>query len=177
VRSVVAFAGLIVAVSSSPAGAAWEFRDYVTPLGDKGTGVLQQDAEGVGATFVFGCDGDRWRMAGILPTRGKPLRMASGGKVRFSYDDGLGPAGVWQVRELEGGLVAYEIPQPTTFVEKMVAEERKNRAARLRLELLKHDGKRTKLYFPLAGLGDAIRKNLWEPCKLDVYFGDPPKDP
>jgi hypothetical protein len=163
----------MLAVAPSLAGAAWEFRDYVTPLGDKGTGVFESDAEGVGATFVFGCDGDRWRVAGLLPTPAKPLRMASGGKIRFSFQEGLGPAGVWKVTRMQDDFVAYEIPQPTTFVAKMVAEERKNPGARLRIELLQRGGKRTKLYYPLKGLTAAIKKNLWEPCKLDVYFGDP----
>jgi hypothetical protein len=171
-RRVVALVAILIAALPSLARAAWEFRDYVTPLGDKGTGLFEPDSEGVGATFVFGCDGDRWRAAGLLPTREKPLRMASAGKIRFSFDEGLGPAGVWKTTKVEGGLVAYEIPQPTTFVAKMVQEERKNPEARLRVELLKHDGKRTKLYYPLKGLEQAIKKNLWNACKLDVYFGD-----
>jgi len=171
-RRVVALVAILIAASPSLARAAWEFRDYVTPLGDKGTGLFEPDSEGAGATFFFGCDGDRWRAAGLLPTPEKPLRMATGGKIRFSFQEGLGPAGVWKVNKVQGGLVAYEIPQPTTFVAKMVQEERKNPEARLRVELLKHDGKRTKLYYPLKGLEQAIKKNLWSACKLDIYFGD-----
>src|SRR5262245_46632352 len=101
-RRVVALAAILTAVSPSLARAAWEFRDYVTPLGDKGTGLFQQDSDGVGATFVFGCDGDRWRAAGLLPTPEKPLRMASAGKIRFSFGEGLGPAGVWKVNKVQG---------------------------------------------------------------------------
>ena len=174
-RRLGALVAILIAVSPSLARAAWEFRDYITPLGDKGTGVFQPDSEGVGATFFFGCDGDRWRAAGLLPTPAKPLRMASGGKIRFSFQEGLGPAGVWKVQKGQGGLVAYEIPQPTTFVTKMVQEERKNSDARLRIELLSRDGKRVKLYYPLNGLEQAIKKHLWEPCKLDVYFGEADK--
>jgi hypothetical protein len=175
-RRVLALTSLIVALSAPAARAGWEFRDYVTPLGDKGTGIFQPDSEGVGATFVFACDGDRWRRAGLLPTPEKPLKMAAAGKLRYSFVEGFGPAGVWKVDRLPGDLVAYEAPQPTTFVAQMVAEERKNPDARMRIELLQQGGKRTQLYFPLKGLGAAIKKNLWEPCKLDVYFGDP-EDP
>jgi hypothetical protein len=173
VKRVLAVAALTVLTSASAVRAGWEFRDYITPLGDKGTGIFQDDSEGVGATFVFACDGDRWRRAGLLPTPSKPLKMASAGKLRYSFVEGFGPAGVWEVDRLPGDLVAYEAPQPTAFVAQMVAEERKNPEGRLRIELLKSDGKRTKLYFALKGLGAAIKKNLWEPCKLDVYFGDP----
>jgi hypothetical protein len=150
---------------------AWEFRDFVSPLGDKGTGISQPDADGVGATFVFACDGDRWRIAALMPTREKPLRFASAGKVRFSFDKGLGPAGVWKSSELEGGMRAYEIPQPSTFVAKMVAEEQRSADTVLRIELLDSKKKRHTLHFPLRGLRESIRKNLWEPCKLENYLG------
>ena len=150
---------------------AWEFRDFVSPLGDKGTGVFQPDTDGVGATFVFACDGDRWRIAALMPTREKPLRFASAGKVRFSFDKGLGPAGVWKSSDVEGGLRAYEIPQASAFVGKMVAEEQRNPDTVLRIELLDSKKKRHKLLFPLRGLRESIRKNLWEPCKLENYLG------
>ena len=156
---------------SAPALAAWEFRDFVSPLGDKGTGVFEPDADGVGATFVFACDGDRWRIAALLPTPEKPLRFASAGKVRFSFEQGFGPAGLWQTSKLEGGLLAYEIPQPSTFVAQMVAREDRDPDTVLRIELLDSKNKRKTLRFPLRGLRESIRKNLWEPCKLEVYLG------
>lgn len=164
-------AALGSALGASSDARAWEFRDFVSPLGDKGTGVFQNDADGVGATFVFSCDGDRWRIAGLLPTREKPLRFSSTGKVRFSFEKGLGPAGVWKSSEFPDGLRAYEIPQPSAFVQKMVAEERRDPATVLRIELLDSKKKRHKLHFPLRGLRESIRKNLWEPCKLENYLG------
>ncbi len=157
--------------TSTEVFAAWEFRDFVSPLGDKGTGISEPDSHGVGATFVFACDGDRWRIAALMPTREKPLRFASAGKVRFSFDKGLGPAGVWKSSKLQGDLVAYEIPQPSTFVGQMVREEERNPEAVLRIELLDKAKKRKTLHFPLRGLRESIRKNLWEPCKLEVYLG------
>jgi len=54
-RRVVALVAILIAASPSLARAAWEFRDYVTPLGDKGTGIFEPDSEGEGATFFFGC--------------------------------------------------------------------------------------------------------------------------
>lgn len=162
-------------LAATPAEAAWQFRDYVTPLGDKGTGLFQEETEGAGATFFFACDGDRWRMAGVLPSGPKPLRMDPVGKIRFSYTEGYGPAGVWTVARLPNDLVAYEMPQPSEFIRNMVGEERKNPNGRIRFDLLDANKKRTKLFFALNGLGEAIRKHLWEPCKLDVYVGDPPE--
>ena len=157
--------------TSTEAFAAWEFRDFVSPLGDKGTGIFQPDSDGVGATFVFACDGDRWRIAALMPTREKPLRFASAGKVRFSFDQGMGPAGVWKSTNVEGDLVAYEIPQPSSFVQRMVREEERDPDTVLRIELLDKKSKRQRLHFPLRGLRESIRKNLWEPCKLENYLG------
>lgn len=168
------FVGVVVA--ASPASAAWQFRDYITPLGDKGTGLFQAETEGQGVSFFFACDGDRWRMAGLLPTGPKPLRMDSVGKIRFSYTEGFGPAGVWKAERFPNGLVAYEVPQPSDFIRHMVGEERKNPDGRIRFELLDVKKKRVKLFFSLKGLGEGIRTHLWKPCKLDVYIGDPPKE-
>ena len=168
---------IVVTLSTcASAEGAWEFRDYVTPLGDKGTGIFQTDADGVGATFFFACDRDRWRAAGLLPTPGKPLRMDARGKIRFSFTEGFGPAGVWRTSRLPNDLVGYEMPQPTEFVGKMLAEERKNPDATIRFELLDANGKRARLVYSLRGLADAIRTHLWEPCKLDVYFADPERE-
>jgi hypothetical protein len=164
---------LVGIFGAGTAEAAWEFRDYVTPLGDKGTGLFQAETEGAGVSFFFACDGDRWRMAGLLPSGSKPLRMDPVGKIRFSYTEGYGPAGVWKPTTLPSGLIAYEVPQPTTFVGNMLTQERKDPDTRIRFELLDTKKKRVKLFFSLRGLGEAIREHLWEPCKLGVYFPDP----
>ncbi len=166
---------LAAAIAFAAAGSAhaWEFRDLVTPLGDTGTGIFQEDADGIGATFAFGCDRDRWRMAVLLPTRGGALRLSRSGKVRFSFDGEPGPEGRWRVDRIEKDRRTYEIPRPTDFVARMIREEEKDPAAKLRIEVRDHRGETRRLVFPLRGLRRAIRSHLWEPCKLGVYFGEP----
>jgi len=125
-----------------------------------------QPARGdAGAILAIGCDGDRWRVVAVGPPAGGGVKLAANGEVRISFASELGPKETWQVRKRGTRGVAYLAPAPSTVVRDMLGHADASPDAVFRVGV-HSKGKPLVLEFPLAGLRAAIRKDLWEPCKL-----------
>ncbi|MDG2305375.1 MAG: hypothetical protein P8R42_12155 [Candidatus Binatia bacterium] len=163
---------LTILVDTTPA-AAWEFKDFMNPQGDRGTGIVQPALNNDGVMLAFGCDRDRWRQVAILPQGEKPLRLASDGKVSIGFTpDSFTPDGKWKVRAA-GRDRAYFAPAPTPFMERLYREEKRDAKTILYVKLRPAKKSPIVLQFPVAGLRKALADHLWKDCKLDIYFGPP----
>jgi hypothetical protein len=154
--------------AASPAR-AWEFVSTMNAYGDAATGIVQPSRNVAGAILAVGCDGDRWRLVAVGPPAGGGIVLDPEGEVRLSFGAERGPKGTWQVRKRGKSNVAYLAPAPSELVRQMLGREDASADAVLRVDVRsKH--KPVTLEFPLAGLRTAIRKDLWEPCKLSNYI-------
>lgn len=163
---------LAILAAATPA-AAWEYKDFMNPQGDQGTGILQPALNNDGVSLAFGCDGDRWRQVAILPEGEKPLRLASDGTVMIGFSpDSFTPDGKWKVRAA-GQNRAYFAPAPTPFMGRLYREEKRDPKAILYVKLRPAKKSPIVLQFPVAGLRKALADHLWKACKLDIYFGPP----
>jgi hypothetical protein len=154
----------IVLVTASPA-LAWQFVEAMNAFGDTATGIVQPARNDASAFLGIGCQGDRWRLVAIGPPPGGGIRLDDGGKVSISLGKDFGPTEKWGVRRRGAGKVTYLAPAPSNFVREMLSREKASADAVFRVRV-KSSGKPLVLEFPLAGLHAAIRKDLWEPCKL-----------
>lgn len=167
----------LLACLSTPAQ-AWEYRDFVSPQGDRGTGIVQPAEGDSGIELAFGCEGNRWRQVALLPEGPDAMQLASDGQVAIAFDDGsFTPATKWKVRDFErrGASRAYFAPAASPFMGRLFNEEKRNPSGVLRIKLRPASKPPTTLSFPLKGMTAALTTHLWKPCKLDVYFGDPPE--
>jgi len=162
---------VILLLSLAPARAAhgWEYVEGMNAYGDQATAVRQAAIDQPDAILAVGCRGDRWRLLAIGPRPGSDLKLASDGMVRVSVSAELGAKERWDIMRRDGGSIAYLAPDPSHIVRSMVQAGAKSPDAVLRAEV-QSKGKPLLLEFPLAGFKAALRKDLWEPCKLGNYI-------
>jgi len=116
--------------------------------------------------LIVACEGDRWRSVVIGPPLGASFPLDDGGQVRVSFTTEPGPNEQWQVRRrAKTRDVLYLVPVPSELVRTMIGRSDASPEAALHAQVTSK-GKPVTLEFPLAGLRDAIRKDLWEPCTL-----------
>jgi hypothetical protein len=156
----------IVIGSAAPA-VAWQFVETMNSFGDAATGIVQPARDAPGALLAIGCDGDRWRIVAVGPPMAGGIELDQEGEVRTSFAAELGPKEKWQVhkRGAQRDVLIYLAPAPSGLVRQMLDQEKASADAVFRVSV-RSAGKPVVLAFPLAGLRAAIRKELWEPCKL-----------
>lgn len=170
-RRAAAACGLTLATAGLAPGAAtsahaWQFADVTNSYGDRATAIVQAARNEPRVNLVVACEGDRWRSVIIGPPPGVGFPLDDGGKVRVSFSSEKGPKEQWQVRRrAKTRDVLYLAPVPSELVRTMIGRADASPDAVLFAEVASK-GKSVTLEFPLAGLREAIRKDLWEPCKL-----------
>lgn len=165
-RIVAAALPLLVLLGVAEPARAWEFVTVTNAYGDHSTAIVQPSSNVPGVNLVVACQGDRWRSVVIGPPPGAGFPLDDGGKVRVSFDTKPGPKEQWQVRRrLKTRDVLYLAPAPSALVREMIGRSDATPDATLRA-WVQSNGKPVTLEFPLTGLRAAVRKDLWEPCKL-----------
>jgi len=159
-----------VPLVAASAAHGWQFVEVRNAYGDAGTAIVQPARNQPDAVLAVGCDGDRFRVVSIAPAPGRTLGLdEEDGQVRISFSAEPGPKERWQVHRRAKGVVAYVAPAATPLVRSMIQQETKNPEVVLRADVTSK-GKPLVLEFPLAGLKAAVRKDLWEPCKMGNYI-------
>jgi hypothetical protein len=158
---------LLLVLGTAGRAHAWQFMSTTNAYGDQATGIVQPAQNASGVNLVVACEGDRWRNVIIgPPPGGGGFPLDDGGTVRVSFSAEPGPKEKWQVRRRPKTRdVLYLAPAPSAMVRDMVGRADASADATLHLRV-ESKGKPVTLQFPLAGLREAIRKDLWEPCKL-----------
>ena len=170
-RRAAAACGLAFAAAGFvPGGAtsahAWQFVDVTSAYGDRATAIVQPARNEPRVNLVVACEGDRWRSVVIGPPPGAGFPLDDGGKVRVSFSAEKGPKEQWQVRRrAKTRDVLYLAPVASELVRTMIGRADASPDAALYADVTSK-GKGVTLEFPLAGLREAVRKDLWEPCKL-----------
>ena len=160
-----AFAALL-SLAGARAAHAWQFVDVMNAYGDHSTAIVQPARNEARVNLVVACEGDRWRSVVIGPPPGAGFPLDDGGTVRISFTPEPGPKDHWQVRRRPKTRdVLYLAPVPSELVRTMIGRAAGSDDAML-FARVTSKGKPVTLEFPLAGLREAIRKHLWEPCKL-----------
>lgn len=145
---------------------AWEPVSVMNAYGDHATAIVQASRNQSGVNLVVACEGDRWRSVVIGPPPGASFPLDGGGKVSVSFTSQPGPKEQWQVRRRgKTGEVLYMAPVASALVREMIGHSDASADATLYAHVISK-GKPLTIEFPLAGLRAAIRKDLWEPCKL-----------
>ena len=163
-------AGLALALLLSLGGAraahAWQLVEVMNAYGDHATAIVQPARNEPRVGLVVACESDRWRSVVIGPPPGAGFPLDDGGQVRVSFGTEPGPKEQWQVRRRPKTRdVLYLAPAPSELVRTMIGRSDASADAALYARVASK-GKPVTLEFPLAGLRAAIRKDLWEPCKL-----------
>lgn len=157
---------LLATLGGARDAGAWEFVTVMNAYGDHSTAIVQPASNLPGVHLVVACEGDRWRSVVIGPPPGSGFPLDDAGQVRVSFDTKPGPKEQWQVRRRPKTRdVLYLAPAPSALVREMIGRADTSPDAMLRA-WVHSKGKPVTLEFPLAGLRQAIRKDLWEPCKL-----------
>lgn len=148
----------------------WDFVSGTNAYGDAATAIVQPARNRDDAVLAIGCDGDRWRMVAIGPRRGSALALARDPQVRTAFSGAeLGKKEKWLTQPMgPSGQIAYAAPAPSQMIRALVQAEAASPDAVFRAEV-QSKGKPVLLEFPLAGLRKALRRDLWEPCKLGNY--------
>lgn len=169
----IALTALLVTLAPALARAGWEYTEFMNPQGDRGEGITLAPENTTGVLLAFGCESDRWRQVALMPDPENPLRLASDGKVSIGFKPGqFTPDGQWKVRQAGPGRT-YFAPAPTPFMGRLYEAEKNDPEAKLYMRVRPAKKAPMTLEFPLKGLREALAKNLWKSCKLDVYFGEP----
>jgi hypothetical protein len=157
----------LLALGTAGRAHGWELMTTTNAYGDHATGIIQPAQNAPGVNLVVACEGDRWRNVVIgPPPGGGGFPLDDGGKVRVSFSAEPGPKEKWQVRRRpKTHDVLYLAPAPSAMVRDMVGRADASPDATLYARV-ESKGKPVTLQFPLVGLRQAIRKDLWEPCKL-----------
>lgn len=160
-----AFAALL-ALGSAGTAHGWELVSAMNAYGDHATGIVQPARNAASVHLVVACEGDRWRSVIIGPPPGASFPLDGGGKVSVSFTSQPGPKEQWQVRRRgKSPEVLYLAPVASALVREMIGHADASPDAALYAHVISK-GKPVTLEFPLAGLREAVRKDLWEPCKL-----------
>ena len=164
---VVRFALPLLVLGGAGRAHAWQFMTTTNAYGDQASGIVQPAQNASGVNLVVACEGDRWRNVILGPPPGAAgFPLDDGGQVRASFSAEPGAKEKWQVRRRPKTRdVLYLAPAPSAMVRDMVGRADASPDATLYLRV-ESKGKPVTLQFPLAGLRQAIRKDLWEPCKL-----------
>lgn len=161
-----ALAGAGIAPGGATSAHAWQFVDVTSAYGDRATAIVQPARNEPRVNLVVACEGDRWRSVVIGPPPGGGFPLDDGGKVRVSFSSEKGPKEQWQVRRrAKTRDVLYLAPVASELVRTMIGRADASPDAALYADVTSK-GKGVTLEFPLAGLREAVRKDLWEPCKL-----------
>lgn len=164
-RSWILALAVCLSLAAARPALGWEYMEAMNAYGDQSTGIVQP-ARNASAILVVGCDGDRWRLVAIGPPLTGGIALDPGGEVRTSFGGEPGPKETWQVRKRgKSGLLAYLAPSASGLVRELMAREDASPDAVFHVQV-RSKGKPVSLEFPIAGLRTAIRKDLWEPCKL-----------
>jgi len=156
----------MAALGGAPAAHGWQLVDVTNGYGDHSTAIVQPARNEPRVNLIVACEGDRWRSVVIGPPAGAGFPLDDGGKVGVSFTTEPGPKEQWQVRRrAKTRDVLYLAPVPSELVRTMIGRSDASPEAALRAQVTSK-GKQVTLEFPLTGLRDAIRKDLWEPCKL-----------
>ena len=161
----VALAALL-ALAAARTAHAWELVSATNAYGDHATAIVQSARNAAAVHLVVACEGDRWRSVVIGPPPGGAFPLDGGGKVSVSFTSEAGPKEQWQVRRRgKSRDVLYLAPVASALVREMIGRADASPDATLYARVTSK-GKPVTLEFPLAGLREAVRKDLWEPCKL-----------
>lgn len=160
---------LLLPLATASASHGWEYVEGMNAYGDQATAVRQAASNQPDAMLAVGCRGDRWRLLAIGPRPGSDLKLSSEAMVRVSVTAELGAKERWDILRRDGGSIAYLAPDPSQIVRSMVRAGAAGPDAILRAEV-QSKGKPLLLEFPLSGFKAALRKDLWEPCKLGNYI-------
>jgi hypothetical protein len=165
-----ALAVSLVIGAAAPA-AAWQFVAGLNEYGDTATGIVQP-ARDAGAVLAVGCDGDRWRVVAVGPPAAGGIKLDDDAEVRISFGPDPGVKERWQLHKRgKRRITTYLAPAPSELVRRMLGAADARADAVLRVGV-RSRGKPVVLTFPLAGIREAIRKDLWEPCKLSNYISE-----
>jgi hypothetical protein len=156
---------LILTVAAASA-AGWEAREFVSPLGDRSTGIVVEAENEPDMLLGIGCDaetGVHWRGVAVLQAPKSKLKLSDDRRVRLRFGDAT-QSTTWLAKKTPAGKRAYWAPEATKFVERLLSEEKDSPQASLRFEVRDVRGKAVEFQFPLAGLGAEV-KILKERCK------------
>lgn len=157
---------VLLSLGGARAAHAWQFVDVMNAYGDHSTAIVQPARNEPRVNLVVACEGDRWRSVVIGPPPGAGFPLDDRGTVRISFAPEPGPRDQWQVRKRPKTRdLLYLAPAPSDLVRTMIGRSAANADTVLYARVVSN-GKQVTLEFPLAGLREAIRKDLWEPCKL-----------
>ena len=171
-----AFAALL-SLCGVRAAHAWQFVDVRNAYGDHSTAIVQPARNEPRVNLAVACEGDRWRSVVIGPPPGAGFPLDDRGTVRISFAPEPGPREQWQVRKRPKTRdLLYLAPAPSHLVRTMIGRSDASADAVLYARVVSK-GEPVTLEFPLAGLREAIRKNLWEPCKLGNQIPESLFDP
>lgn len=156
----------LLSLGSAETAHAWQYVDVMNAYGDHSTAIVQPARNEPRVNLAVACEGDRWRSVVIGPPPGAGFPLDEGGKVQVSFTPEPGPKEQWQVRKRPKTRdVLYLAPVPSELTRAMIGRSDASADAVLYARVASK-GKPVTLEFPLAGLREAIRKDLWEPCKL-----------
>lgn len=156
----------LLALGAAGTAHGWELVSAMNAYGDHATGIVQPARNAASVNLVVACEGDRWRSVVIGPPPGGSFPLDGGGKVSVSFTSQPGPKEQWQVRRRgKTPEVLYLAPVASALVREMIGHADASPDAALYAHVISK-GKPVTLEFPLAGLREAVRKDLWEPCKL-----------
>jgi len=154
---------------AAPAAAAWQTRDFESPLGDRASGIGTAAEGESGFVLIIGCDGergDRWRGVAVLhPPTSAPVELADPvpgpvrrQKVRVALGGGPPAEDSFQIAKTAAGGQILWVPEPSKFVARLLAEEKKAPGSSLAIQLRRADGKPLDLSFSLAGVNEQFAK-------------------
>ncbi|HZR82766.1 MAG TPA: hypothetical protein VFD92_16850 [Candidatus Binatia bacterium] len=145
------------------AHAAWQSREFESPLGDRATGIAVAADNDPDFVLLIGCDGergDRWRGATILQSPASKVRLENPApgpvlrqRVRVALGDAPPVSDTLETRKAPRGGRLYWAPQPSKFAARLLAAEKDHPDSALRVQFKLASGKPLELRFPLAGLG------------------------
>jgi hypothetical protein len=161
---------LLPCVAAASTAHGWEYTEAMNAYGDSATAIRQVASNNPDVVLAVGCQGDRFRLVSIGPRLGSDLKLDPEPMVRVSLKAELGAAERWTIHKRDSGTITYLAASPTPLVRSMVQADAKGSDAVLRAEVKTSKGKPLLLEFPLTGLKAAMRKDLWEPCKLGNYI-------
>lgn len=161
---------LLLPLVTASTAHGWEYTEAMNAYGDSATAIRQAASNNADLILAVGCQGDRFRLVSIGPRPGSDLKLDPEPMVRVSLTEKPGAKERWTIHKRDSGTIAYLAASPSPLVRSMVQADAKNPGAVLRVEVTSSKGKPVQAEFPLAGFKAALRKDLWEPCKLGNYI-------
>jgi hypothetical protein len=149
-----------MAIASPADAAGWEMRDFESPLGDKGVGLMVQAKRRSDVHLAIACDGDtgsRWRGVAVVEEPDSQVGLGMSGDVRVRFGE-ISSRDLWSVRTTAAGRRVFQAAESTKLARRLLREETNSPTAEVTIEIHGVAGKVVPLTFPLAGLTAKIDK-------------------